>query len=198
MPVPRLLSISPSDPWDASLWVALAPDLVAAGADGLLLRVPGVVGLPLEAWVERLLATGAMVLLHARTPGGLNLALSRGLGLHLPAGAGEVPGIPLLGQSCHGLAELRQAAHRCAYATLSPIFAPLSKPNDPRPTLGVAALGRACTAVDLPVLALGGLDPEGAMACLAAGAWGVAGIGALGTPGRVAALAACIAARGAW
>ncbi|MFH1465827.1 MAG: thiamine phosphate synthase [Pseudomonadota bacterium] len=194
MPPPRLLSISPPDPDGAAAWVALAPSLVAAGADGLLLRVPGVSGLPLEAWVAGLAATGAAVLLHARTPGGLALALARGLGLHLPAGAGAVPGSALLGQSCHGLAELRTAAACCAYATLSPIYAPMSKPDDARPVLGPRVLARACAAVDLPVLALGGIGVAQARACIAAGAWGFAGIGALSTPERVAALASGLAA----
>jgi thiamine monophosphate synthase len=198
MPIPRLLSISPPDPGGAAAWVALAPALVAAGADGLLLRVPGIAGLPLEAWAEALSATGAVVLLHARTPGGLALARVRGFGLHLPAGAAPVPGVSLLGQSCHGLTDLRAAALRCAYATLSPVFAPLSKPGDARPVLGPRILARAVAAMDLPVLALGGIEVAQARECLAAGAWGLAGIGALGTPARVAALAACLAARGAW
>jgi thiamine monophosphate synthase len=42
--------------------------------------------------------------------------------------------------------------------------------------LGLEALGRVCTAVKIPVLALGGVSDENAQACMDAGAAGVAGI----------------------
>jgi thiamine-phosphate pyrophosphorylase len=61
------------------------------------------------------------------------------------------------------------------YATLSPIFSPTSKPDDTRPTLGVAALAGHAR----PVFALGGIDVDRVGPCLQAGAAGVAVLGGL-------------------
>jgi thiamine-phosphate diphosphorylase len=97
-------------------------------------------------------------------------------GVHL-AGADPfpVPAPPVVGRSCHSGAELRDAAvEGCAYATLSPIFRSASKPGY-GPPLGPEALRDA----PLPVLALGGVTPSNAGACVAAGAYGVAVMGEL-------------------
>ena len=89
------------------------------------------------------------------------------------------PGLRV-GRSCHTLAEL--AAARCEGAdrvTYSPVFATDSKPGY-GPALGLDGLAAGCRAVpDLPVLALGGVGPERARACVAAGAAGVAIMGAV-------------------
>lgn len=95
----------------------------------------------------------------------------------------------LLGRSCHDPAGL--AAARCEgldYATASPVAATASKPGY-GPALGVAGLARCVAAAgDLPVLALGGVDPANAPAWVGAGAHGVAVMGAVmraGEPDRV-------------
>lgn len=75
-----------------------------------------------------------------------------------------------------------------SYAHLAPVFDPRSKPKT-RPALGLAAL-RAVAQCGLPVLAQGGIDPERAAACAAAGAAGVAVSGyvlSAEDPGRAAA-----------
>lgn len=97
-------------------------------------------------------------------------------GIHLAAGD-QIPAHrpPLAGRSCHDPAGLQTAAGEgCDWATLSPIFASLSKPGY-GPALGPAALAGA----PLPVFALGGVDDERAAACVAAGAAGVAVMGAV-------------------
>ncbi|HEY8526256.1 MAG TPA: thiamine phosphate synthase [Acidimicrobiales bacterium] len=93
-------------------------------------------------------------------------------------GAGAAAGGLLVGRSCHDLDELRAARrHGAAYATLSPVFATRSKPGY-GPPLGVEGLAAACAAVPgLPVLALGGVGPGRAAACVDAGAHGVAVMG---------------------
>ena len=102
MRVPRVLSISPPAARDAEEWVRRAPELVDAGADGLLLRVFGETGEVLERWLDGLMATGATVLVHASTPGGVAAAQRRGIGLHLPDGPVTRPaGIGVLGVSRH-------------------------------------------------------------------------------------------------
>ncbi len=191
--IPQLLTISPPDALQARRWLQALPALARAGADGALLRVPQ--GAPLS-WADALLAAGVTGIVHLRSCGDVAGALALGCGLHLPAW--EDPGPwrarvrGLLGQSCHDLEELRRAATVCDYATVSPVFAPLSKPGDARPTLGVLGLAAACGQVRIPVLALGGLSPERADSCMQAGAAGVAGIGCFDEPATVAEIRATL------
>ena len=118
-------------------------------------------------------------------------------GIHLPAGESvaqarrRLEPNALLGISIHDPAELEGAALGGAdYVTLSPIFASLSKPGyGPGP--GLAGLRRAASAGSLPVIALGGIEPENAALCLEAGAYGVAVMGAVmaaENPGGIARL----------
>jgi thiamine-phosphate pyrophosphorylase len=94
----------------------------------------------------------------------------------------------IIGVSAHDDADVAAAVAAGAdYATLSPIFATTSKPGY-GPELGLAALTRAARH-GLPLLALGGVTPERAHECVAAGAAGVAVMGevmrAAGPPSRV-------------
>ncbi|MBI2823017.1 MAG: thiamine phosphate synthase [Acidobacteria bacterium] len=103
-------------------------------------------------------------------------------GLHLPAGQelaesvrAELRG-KLIGASVHSLAEALHAAGRgLDYLLLAPVFAPLSKPATGQP-LGVDTLREVCSAVSVPVIALGGMVPERFGEVLEAGAAGIAGI----------------------
>jgi thiamine-phosphate pyrophosphorylase len=82
----------------------------------------------------------------------------------------------LIGVSAHSEADVAAVAAAGAdYATLSPIFASVSKPGY-GPALGVAAIARAAPH-GLPVLALGGVTAERAGECLRAGAAGIAVMG---------------------
>jgi thiamine-phosphate diphosphorylase len=84
------------------------------------------------------------------------------------------------GRSCHTPAELVDARDRGAdHATFSPVFATASKPGY-GPPLGLDGLAAGCRAAPgLAVIALGGVEPHRAGACLAAGAAGVALMGAI-------------------
>jgi thiamine-phosphate pyrophosphorylase len=85
-----------------------------------------------------------------------------------------------VGRSCHTVDDLVAAAQRHAgWATYSPVFATASKPGY-GPPLGADGLAAGCRAVpSLAVLALGGVDPNTAGRCIAAGAAGVAVMGAV-------------------
>jgi Thiamine monophosphate synthase len=118
------------------------------------------------------------VILHARMPGAEEEARRLGLGLHLASDM-DVAAVRRrfsgeLGASTHSVDEARAARDAGAdHVFLSPIWPPSSKPG--RPTLGIGVVGG--------VVALGGITPERAEACIAAGAVGVAVMG--GIFGRV-------------
>ncbi len=106
-------------------------------------------------------------------------------GVHLPQGHGvaearrAVGRDALVGVSAHSIEEAADAAAEGAdYLTASPVFATASKPGY-GPALGLEGLSRIAGAVDIPVLALGGVTRENAADCLAAGAAGVAVMGAV-------------------
>jgi thiamine monophosphate synthase len=96
--------------------------------------------------------------------------------VHLSAADPLPPGVSLAGRSCHDRAELARLTGE-RYVTLSPIYLTTTKPGY-GPALrpgGAAALGSP-----VPWLALGGVDTaERAVACVAAGAAGVAVLGAV-------------------
>jgi thiamine-phosphate pyrophosphorylase len=99
--------------------------------------------------------------------------------VHLSAaGPYPPPRQALVGRSCHGAAELGRLSTE-DYAFLSPVFPTPSKPGygPPLGSTGLAALVRRSA---VPVVALGGVQrPEQAVACVAAGAAGVAVMGAV-------------------
>jgi thiamine-phosphate pyrophosphorylase len=82
----------------------------------------------------------------------------------------------LLGASCHSLdGAVQTAAGGADYIFFGPVFATPSKAAF-GPPQGLQKLGQVCRAVSIPVLAIGGITPENAAACLAAGAAGIAAI----------------------
>jgi thiamine-phosphate pyrophosphorylase len=81
------------------------------------------------------------------------------------------PGEPIILVSCHSRQEVLAAARGGAdYAVFGPVFA---KPEATQ-VAGLELLASACR--EGPVLALGGVTVEAAVACIRAGARGVAGI----------------------
>ena len=76
--------------------------------------------------------------------------------------------------SCHSVEDADTIAD-ADYVLLAPIFQPLSK-DDTRPVLGTRAISEFVRRCPVPVLALGGITPENAGACVNAGAAGIAGI----------------------
>ncbi len=125
-------------------------------------------------------AYGATVTLHG------NLAAAeaaRADGVHV--GQGTSPGAvrsvlgkgQIIGASVHSWDEAEQAQKDGAdYVTISPIFETASKPGY-GPAIGLEILEEFCSALDIPVVALGGVTVENAGACLRAGAEAVAVMG---------------------
>lgn len=87
------------------------------------------------------------------------------------------PDLALVGRSCHDAAELSRLTTE-SYAMVSPVFTTPSKPGY-GPPLGVDGLAELVALSRVPVLALGGITPDNARACVAAGAAGVAVMGAV-------------------
>ena len=95
------------------------------------------------------------------------------------AGRARARGL-LLGRSATTYAEAVRAD--ADYLGVGPIWATPSK-ADAAPPLGLAELERICRAVEIPVIAIGGVDAGNAADCIRAGAAGVAVVRAATDPG---------------
>jgi len=113
----------------------------------------------------------------------LDVALTSGVdGVHLrgdsvpPRDARAIapPGF-LIGRSVHSVAEAEEHAPHVDYLIAGPVFPTASKPAGTR-WLGTDGLRRIAAAVDVPVLAVGGLDVESVPRIAEAGAAGLAAI----------------------
>jgi len=128
---------------------------------------------------------GARIVVNGR----LDVALAGGAaGVHLggesiPARyairwcrSGNAPADFLVGVSCHSIDQARQAeADGASYVFFGPVFdTPSKRPFGP--PQGIAKLAEACRAVQIPVIAIGGIQGENAAECLRAGAAGIAAI----------------------
>ena len=98
----------------------------------------------------------------------------------VPLGRGDegaeraVEGGLLLGLSASSASEARDDESRgAAYLGAGPVWATPSKP-DADPPIGLEVLAEICTAVSIPVVAIGGVSAENAGDCIRAGASGVA------------------------
>jgi len=85
----------------------------------------------------------------------------------------------LLGRSVASVEEARAAD--ADYLGAGPLWETPSKP-DADPPIGLEGLRRVCCAVEIPVVAIGGIDATNAAACIEAGAAGVAVIRAATDP----------------
>lgn len=87
----------------------------------------------------------------------------------------------ILGRSCHGAP---QPGHELVdYTLFAPVFPPLTSS---KPAAGLPALAAWTRSPGATIVALGGVTPATAPACLAAGAHGLAGIGVFfGEPAQV-------------
>ena len=82
----------------------------------------------------------------------------------------------LIGVSCHSLESARAAGRGGAnFIFFGPVFATPSKAAFGAPQ-GIERLREVCASLEIPVLAIGGVNLENARACIAAGAAGVAAI----------------------
>jgi len=80
----------------------------------------------------------------------------------------------LLGYSTHSEAQVREAATLPVdYVAIGPVFATTTKEN-PDPVVGLAGVTAARRATDRPLVAIGGITRQNALAVLAAGADSVA------------------------
>lgn len=169
------------------------PDLEAAvaaalrgGVDWVQVRDKSAGASELYALAGRLLPlcreSGSGLLVNDR----LDVALAAGAdGVHLarkslPVAAARrllPPGL-LLGVSVHSLEEaLAAAEHGADYLTFGSVFPTRSHPG--RPAAGLEALAEVVVAVDVPVLAIGGIGPENVERVLATGVAGVAVISSI-------------------
>jgi thiamine-phosphate pyrophosphorylase len=166
--------------------VGLAVRAARAGVTLVQIREEGLDDRTLIALVERILSqtadTPTRVVVNER----IDIALSSGAhGVHLPADGMSatrarqiVPQGHLLGRSVHSADEAARAASAggCDYLVFGTVFPTSSKP-DGHPVAGPAALADACRAVDLPILAIGGITAERFEAVARTGAAGIAAIG---------------------
>lgn len=82
----------------------------------------------------------------------------------------------LVGASCHSLESAQSAARAGAdYVIFGPVFATPAKAGFGQPQ-GLERLALVCRAVEIPVLAIGGVTLENAAQCFASGAAGIAAI----------------------
>ena len=136
----------------------------------------------------------------------LDIALAAGAsGLHLGSESvqarevvnwcrkGNAPPGFLIGVSCHRLEEVQEAEIASAdYMFFGPIFDTPSKRAFGTPQ-GIAELSAVARAVQIPVIAIGGIDEENAMECISAGAAGIAAIRLFQEPRESAELSESIA-----
>jgi thiamine-phosphate pyrophosphorylase len=98
-------------------------------------------------------------------------------GVHLgrrDAGAERVKEHGLvLGLSAANVEHAQEAAAVADYVGAGPVWSTPSK-TDADPPIGLAGLRAICEAVDVPVVAIGGIDASNAADCIRAGAIGVA------------------------
>lgn len=162
---------------------ALVGEAIAAGIDVVQVRERDLDGGPLFEIVRRAVqrADGSptRILVNERA----DVAAAAGAhGVHLP-GTGMtadrvrtlVPGW-LVGRSVHG-DEQPADAGSCDYLIFGTVFPSASKAPGSA-TAGLAGLRRAVEGSDRPVVAIGGIGPDEAAACIEAGAAGIAAIGA--------------------
>jgi thiamine-phosphate pyrophosphorylase len=79
----------------------------------------------------------------------------------------------VLGLSAANVEQARQAAAAADYIGAGPVWSTPSK-SDADPPIGLDGLRAICAAVDVPVVAIGGIDASNAADCIRAGAAGVA------------------------
>lgn len=157
---------------------------VSGGVDAVLLRDK-------EAPAERLLATAERLRRIAQGKARLFIRANasvvraaRADGRHCSAAAlrtahGRRPATAMaLGFSVHTVEEARRASSRGAEYLLGGTIFPSSSHPEIEPA-GLAVLSALCGATPVPVLAIGGVIPENAAACLQAGAAGVAALSSI-------------------
>jgi len=173
----------------------IAAELCAAGARLIQLREKGLTTRSLrELALEAVAAAhasagGAMLLVNDRP----DVALYAGAdGVHLgdrdmpPEAARRILGPEaIIGVSCHSAEDVRAAdALPVDYIAVGPVY-PTETKRPRFPVVGTELVSRARTLTRKPLVAIGGIDRDNAVAVVAAGADGVAVIGAVMVPGEI-------------
>ena len=156
-------------------------DACAAGVRAVQLREKDMPRKELKQLAEACLGVtrrhGALMFLNQHQPlEGIQVD-----GLHFPESTPALPEVAdtLAGASTHSIESATAAAAAGAdFVTFGPVYETPSKKQF-GPPQGIDALAAICSAVDIPVFALGGVTPERVSECVAAGAHGVAVIGAI-------------------
>jgi thiamine-phosphate pyrophosphorylase len=177
--------------------LGLVEQAVVSGVNWVQLRDKQASGLAMFRQAEELrrmtLQAGAKLSINDR----LDVALAVGAdGVHLAgqslpvaAARGLAGGRLLVGRSVHSLEEAQAAARAGAdYVTFGHVFPTTSKPG--LPPQGVSVLAEIVAAVDVPVLAIGGINAANLDQVLATGCAGIALISAIlsaSDPGKAAA-----------
>jgi thiamine-phosphate diphosphorylase len=171
-------------------WVALEAlldEAIDARVDVIQIREPDAEARQLcacvDAVVRRASGSDVRVVVNDR----VDVAVGTGAdGVHLPARGLPSPRarrlMPggIVGRSVHQGDPLDLAG--LDYVLFGTVFASESKPGVD--AAGVDALAEIAARIAVPVLAIGGITPQRARACLDAGASGIAAIGAFLPPGR--------------
>jgi thiamine monophosphate synthase len=175
--IPALLAITPGDDRELIPWLDA---LAIAGVSGVLLREPHRTVEQVLALVEHAQRRFRCVALHTKNTEWSSIAAEYpALVVHRSSRDENAHPIPnRWGVSCHDRGALDRAfANGAAYAFLSPVWAPTSKPDDARSALGLE------TFLDWSdsrrVWALGGVTPERHRELVRRGAAGSAVLGAL-------------------
>jgi len=176
-------ALSASPPESRTLLLEKVKSVADAGVDWIQLREKQLSGRELSDLLQeavRVAPAPCRVLLNDR----LDVACAVGAaGVHLTEQSISVAdakqfarkrGLPasfLVGASTHSLDSARAAAD----ITFGPVFATPSKAGYGAPQ-GIERLAAVCRSLSIPVLAIGGITPENAGACRAAGTAGIAAI----------------------
>ncbi|HUJ30079.1 MAG TPA: thiamine phosphate synthase [Candidatus Acidoferrum sp.] len=167
---------------------------IRAGADWIQIREKDLSGRELLALTRDAVASanqsvtqvsGARVYVNDR----LDVALAAGAaGVHLGGEslsakdvirwcrAGNAPADFEIGVSCHSIDDAREAERGGAsYVFFGPVFDTPSKRGF-GPPQGISTLAEVCGAIEIPVIAIGGVSEKNARECVEAGAAGIAAI----------------------
>lgn len=152
----------------------------AVRATIIQLRAPQSTARAIEDEASNLVPTSSVpVVVSSRC----DIALAAGAaGVNLPESdipveaARSLMGERLVGRSVHSFAgALRAAGEGADFVIFGPVWASTSHPDSP--PVGVEALAEVAHALDIPVLAIGGVTAERIAECRRAGAAGYAAIG---------------------
>ncbi|MBV8776024.1 MAG: thiamine phosphate synthase [Alphaproteobacteria bacterium] len=203
LPAPPLLVISDRSQARRPL-IEIAAAAFAGGCRWFSLREKDLPAAERRGLLGELVALGRSYGATVTVHHDIEAAIAAGAGgLHLPSGVdpaaarARLPGA-LIGVSTHAAPEAATLlAAGADYVTISPVFVSDSKPGY-GPALGLDGLAAAVAAAGGPVVALAGITPANAAACLNAGAAGIAVMGevmrATDPEATVRALVAAIAA----